>query len=171
MLEEECVTSHTLPLSTLTLQEVKDYAIRPFRIRSALEKDRIAPFVHIRFQLNYENLGLSPGWDEGTAESQVMLPGGRWLLTLGFDDHHLCLCCWDLVLLRTSGPSGITRLTPVSMIEIPSPTGVRGRGENQPYQTLSVQSDPIEDRVNILVCFKTNEAYVSSSPHDHWPLT
>ena len=151
---EECLPPHTFNEDTLTLEELRAIATRPFRFLFAMQtpllsaarrkptspRELVVPLRNTLFLPELE--ATNPGTPELLSfQSHVLLPGGRWLVTASSNEEigYTELCCWDL---ENFGAECAThRLRKVLAIH----------EDLVPSSVMMAQSDPDHDRVVLVV--------------------
>ena len=93
MIERERLLPNSLPLETMTTQDIRLCVTRPLRMRSAVFKDQHPLLSSQSFTLNH-------GHDMTGNGCVRLLPGGRWIITSAFDGNFSYVSCWDLHHIR-----------------------------------------------------------------------
>lgn len=106
-MERECISPFSLPIDTMSAQDLRKCVTRPLRFKHSLLEQPMPLLSKRVFQLDYnENAS-------GRYTTEVPLiypfPGGRWLLTARVDhDSNQHLFCWDLAQIGSVRAHGIS---------------------------------------------------------------
>lgn len=164
--------AHLAPLSipsvnTLSVDVIRRYATRPFRLESCLTGFRSLKSGSVRplatlFLDEFRRFDLSFGNDFEPVFSPLirLAPGGRWVIGIASTSTQLKLFCWDLLSAITDQEESF--LEPVAMIVAHQPI------TRSQYRTFEMQYDEADRCVNILWSYSsTTNLYAfsqSSSP-------
>lgn len=153
---ETCLAPGSLVLSGMSVEDIRRYATRPFRMEHRLESRPGPPLNKVDLRL-YKGRSLTFSFDVGDGFRQILspmvrlTPGGRWVIGVANANTQLRLFCWDLLPSRKDpqaplGPIG-SLLKPVAMIAACQPV------HEHMYRSFEIQYDKLDQSVNVLLSY------------------
>lgn len=152
-IKEAYLAPASIPLSTMSVDEIRRCATRIYRLEHHLtisksEPESPDPVTTLRID-RFQDLTLS--FDVGDEYSRAwrpivrLAPGGRWVIGVADVSDQVRLFCWDLHTHRNSPISSVLR--PIAMIVGSQP--VLGHQ----YRTFEMQYDKKDECINILLTY------------------